>query len=54
MPYNGPAVWLVGGSLPRLKRGVAVPRFLPVPVDGRAPTGHDEAVLTVPSPGDGC
>jgi hypothetical protein len=31
-----------------------VPHFLPVPVGGRAPTGHDETVLTVPSPGDGC
>jgi len=28
-----------------------VPRFLPVPVGGRALAGHDEAVLTVPSPG---
>jgi hypothetical protein len=28
--------------------------FLPVSVDGLAPTGHDETVLTVPSPGDGC
>jgi len=26
----------------------------PVPVDGRAPTGHDETVLTVPSPGKDC
>jgi len=26
---------------------------LPVPVGGRAHTGHDEVVLTVPSPGDG-
>jgi hypothetical protein len=31
-----------------------VPRFLPVLVDGRVHTGHDEIVLTVPSPGDGC
>ena len=29
-------------------------RFCKVPVGGRAPTGHDETVLTVPSPGDGC
>jgi len=28
-----------------------VPRFLPVPVDGRKLSGHDETVLTVPSPG---
>ena len=33
---------------------VAVPRFLPVPVDGRALTGLDEAVLTVPSSGKDC
>ena len=33
---------------------VAVPRFLPVPVGERAPTGHDETVLTVPSPGKDC
>jgi hypothetical protein len=32
---------------------VAVPCFLPVPVGGRVPNGHDETVLTVPSPGDG-
>jgi hypothetical protein len=25
-----------------------------VPVDGREPTGHDETVLTVPSPGKDC
>jgi len=31
-----------------------VPRFLPVPVDGRKVLGHDEAVLTVTSPGNGC
>jgi hypothetical protein len=31
-----------------------VPHFLPVPVGGRALAGHDEAVLTVQSPGDGC
>jgi len=31
-----------------------VPRFLPVPVDGRKLSGHDETGLTVPSPGDGC
>ena len=31
-----------------------MPRFLPVPVDGRELTGHDEAVLTVSSPGNGC
>jgi len=41
-------------SLPRQRRGVGVPRFLPVPVGGRALAGHDETVLTVPSPGDGC
>jgi len=33
---------------------VGVPRLLPVPVDGRALAGHDEVVLTVLSPGDGC
>ena len=27
-----------------------MPRFLPVLVDGRAPTGHDEGVLTIPNP----
>jgi len=31
-----------------------VTRFLPVPVGGSALAGHDEAILTVPSPGDGC
>ena len=30
-----------------------MPRFLPVPVDGRALAGHDEAVLMVPSAGYG-
>ena len=28
----GPAVWLAGGILPRRRRRVEVPRFLPVPV----------------------
>jgi len=27
---------------------------LPVTVGGRAPTGHDETVLTAPSPGKDC
>jgi len=33
---------------------VEVPRFLPVPVGGRALAGHDETVQTVPSPSDEC
>ena len=35
--YNGPAVWL--GAV-----RVAVPCFLPVPVDGRVAKGHGETV----------
>ena len=32
------------GACPALKRGVAVPSFLPVPVDGRVAKGHGETV----------
>jgi hypothetical protein len=47
MNANGPAVELVAVC-------VAVPRFLPVLVDGRELSCHDETVKKVPSPGKDC
>jgi len=31
-------------------RRIAIPRFVPIPVDRRELSGHDETFLTVPSP----
>jgi len=46
-------VWRPGG-FNWVAVSVRVAWFLPVLVDGCAPTCHDETVTTVPSPGDGC
>ena len=46
MVYNGPAVWL--GAV-----CVAVPRFLPVPVDDGEAKGHGETVKRYQVPIDG-